>query len=80
MSQGLKGLVGYLRTLDGNPGRLCQLHPLQLLAHTYMYTMDFITMHAATYWFGLLGETLCNNFQGWAYFQGWVYFREATVL
>jgi len=25
------------------------LCPLQLLAHTYMYTMDFITMHAATY-------------------------------
>ena len=32
-----------------------QLRPLQLLAHTYMYTMDFITMHAATYYFGLLG-------------------------
>jgi len=32
-----------------------QLRPLQLLAHTYMYTMDFITMHAATYCFGLLG-------------------------
>jgi len=32
-----------------------QLYLLQLLAHTYMYTMDFITMHAATYYFGLLG-------------------------
>ena len=32
--------------------RLC---PLQLLAHTYMYTTDSITMHAATYYFGLLG-------------------------
>jgi len=31
------------------------LRPLQLLAHTYMYTTDFITMHAATYYFGLLG-------------------------
>jgi len=29
--------------------------PLQLLAHKYMYTMDIITMHAATYYFGLLG-------------------------
>ena len=27
----------------------------QLLAHTYMYTTDFITLHAATYHFGLLG-------------------------
>jgi len=26
-----------------------RLSPLHLLAHTYMYTMDFITMHAATY-------------------------------
>jgi len=36
-----------------------RLRPLQLLAlaHTYMYTMDFITMHAAT------------RFVGWAYFQ-----------
>ena len=25
-----------------------QLRPLQLLAHTYMYATDFITMHAAT--------------------------------
>jgi len=33
-----------------------RLRPLQLLAHTYVYTMDFITMHAATYCFGLLGE------------------------
>ena len=32
-----------------------QLGPLQLLAHAYMYTMDFITMHVATYYFGLLG-------------------------
>jgi len=47
-----------------------RLHLLQLLAHTYMYTMDFIAMHAATYYFGLLGGhtfekyiTLCNNLQ-----------------
>jgi len=26
-----------------------------LLAHTHMYTTDFITMHAATYYFGVLG-------------------------
>jgi len=26
-----------------------------LLAHTYMYTTDFITMHAVTYYYGLLG-------------------------
>jgi len=32
-----------------------QLRPLQLLAHTYVYTMDFITMHAAAYYFDLLG-------------------------
>ena len=32
-----------------------QLRPLQLLAHTYMYTMDFIIVHAATYYFGLFG-------------------------
>ena len=32
-----------------------QLRPLQLLAYTYVYTTDFITMHAATYYFGLLG-------------------------
>ena len=34
------------------------LRPLQLLAHTYMYTTDttdFVTLHAATYYFGLLG-------------------------
>ena len=37
---------------DRTVPRLC---PLQLLAHTYMYTTDFITMHAATYYFGLLG-------------------------
>jgi len=33
-----------------------QLRPLQLLVYTYMYTMDFITMHTATW------------FVGWAYF------------
>jgi len=32
-----------------------RLRPLQLLAHTCVYTIDFITMHAATYYFGLLG-------------------------
>jgi len=32
-----------------------QLHPLQILGHTYMYSTDFITMHAATSYFGLLG-------------------------
>jgi len=32
-----------------------RLRPLQLLARTYHYTTDFITMHAATYYFGLLG-------------------------
>ena len=32
-----------------------QLCPLQLLTHTYMYTTDLITMHAATHYFGLLG-------------------------
>jgi len=34
------------------------LRQLQLQAHTYMYTMDttdFITVHAAAYYFGLLG-------------------------
>ena len=38
-----------------------QLRPLQLLAHTYLYNTDFITMHVATYvlfWFVL-----------WAYFR-----------
>jgi len=34
-----------------------QLRPLQLLAYTYIYTTDFITMHTATW------------FVGWAYFR-----------
>jgi len=38
-----------------------RLRPLQLLAHTYMYATDFITMHAATYYFGLLGGRTLSN-------------------
>ena len=42
-------------SLEWSDQTVPQLHPLQLLAHTYVYTTDFITMHAATYYFGLLG-------------------------
>ena len=38
-----------------------QLHLLQLLAHTYMYTTDFTTMHAATYYFGFWVGVLSSN-------------------
>ena len=58
------------------------LHPLQLLALIYKYTTDFTTMHAATYYFGLLGG--CTSSNKWPFaitFRengGWVYFWEAT--
>ena len=33
-----------------------RLRSLQVLAHIYMYTMAFLTMHPATYYFDVLGE------------------------
>jgi len=54
---------------DRTAPRLCLL---QLLAHSYMYITDFITMHAATNYFGLLGgRTACYIlfcFVGWTYY------------
>ena len=57
-----------------------RFHPLQLLVHTYIYTTDFITIHAAVlFWFvgwayfGVINDTLQITFSengGWAYFWG----------
>ena len=67
-----------------------RLYPLQLLVHTYVYTTDFITMHAAIlFWFvgwayfRVINDPLQITFSGnggWTYFWGWAYFREAMVF